>query len=281
MRPVEPSLGEALHLSRRAALSAVVSLGAMTLGGCASAIAGARRWQGDGVGSLGSFGVLTPHFDPVPESEMWAMAPQGISIHAARVPGETRKFAEPPNVDEATERLAKVGLKAILFAFTTSSYVLEGDGESRLRARLEQRSNGIPVILTAQAATAALRSLGSKRIAILHPPWWTDTVSDRGAVYFRDRGFEVLECRRMEPLRPFTEVPAEEVFAFVSSNTPRPADSVFIGGNGMRTVGAIEALEQRLGRPVLTANQVLLWAALRLLGQTRLVRGYGRIFNRS
>lgn len=85
----------------------------------------------------------------------------------------------------------------------------------------------------------------------------------------------------MEPLRPFTEVPAEEVFAFVSRNTPSAADSVFIGGNGMRAVGAIEALEQRLGRPVLTANQVLLWAALRLAAQTRLVRGYGRIFNRA
>lgn len=202
MRPVDPSFGEALHLSRRAALSAVGSLGVVALGGCVSAIAGARRWQADGVGSLGRFGVLTPHFDPVPESEMWAMAPQGISIHAARVPGETRTFAEPPNVDDATERLARDGLKAILFAFTTSSYVLEGDGESRLLARLEQRSNGIPVILTAQAATAALRSLRSKRIAIVHPPWWSDTVSDRGAVYFRDRAsrsWTAVEWSRFGP----------------------------------------------------------------------------------
>jgi maleate isomerase len=44
------------------------------------------QWQSDGAGSIGRIGVLTPDFDPVPESEMWAMAPPGISIHASRVP---------------------------------------------------------------------------------------------------------------------------------------------------------------------------------------------------
>lgn len=42
-------------------------------------------WEPDGVGSLARIGVLTPDDDPVPESEMRAMAPEGISIHASRV----------------------------------------------------------------------------------------------------------------------------------------------------------------------------------------------------
>lgn len=281
MRAAGSPFNEALRLSRRAAVATVAAFGATILVDCSAALAEARRWRADGVGSLGRFGVLTPDFDPVPESEMWAMAPQGISFHAARFPRDRQKFAEQPNVDEAIDRLAKVGLKAILYAFTTSSYLLDSDGEDQVRAHLEQRSGGIPVILTAQAARAALHSLGSKRIALVHPPWFSDTVNKRGAAYFRDRGFEVLDCRRLEPLRQqFTEVPPDEVFAFVSRNMPKAADALFIGGNGMRVVGAIEALEQRLGRPVLTANQVLLWSALRLVGHTRLVRRYGRIFHK-
>ena len=207
------------------------------------------------------------------------MAPPGISFHTARFPRDRLKFAEQPNVDEAIDRLTKVGPKAILYAFTTGSYLLHGDGEDRVRTRLEQRAGGIPVILTAQAATAALHSLGSKRIALVHPPWFSDTVNNQGAAYFRERGFEVLDCRRLEPLRQqFTEVAREEVYAFVGRNTPKAADAVFIGGNGLRAVGTVEALERRLGRPVLTANQVLLWSALRLVSQTNSVRGYGRIF---
>src|SRR5258705_12643421 len=41
-------------------------------------------WQPDG-GARTRIGVLTPHADVWPEAEFCAMAPDGISIHAARV----------------------------------------------------------------------------------------------------------------------------------------------------------------------------------------------------
>jgi maleate isomerase len=53
---------------------------------------------------------------------------------------------------------------------------------------------------------------------------------------------------------------------------------VFVGGNGFRAVGTIDALESTLGRPVLTANQVLLWAALRATRAPTAIDGYGRLF---
>jgi maleate isomerase len=42
-------------------------------------------WQPDGWAQT-RIGVLTPHADVGPETEFRAMAPDGISIHAARVP---------------------------------------------------------------------------------------------------------------------------------------------------------------------------------------------------
>jgi maleate isomerase len=59
---------------------------------------------------------------------------------------------------------------------------------------------------------------------------------------------------------------------------PEEAQAVFIAGNGFRAVGAIEALEAMIGRPVLTSNQVLLWQLLALAGATFEVRGYGQLF---
>jgi maleate isomerase len=61
---------------------------------------------------------------------------------------------------------------------------------------------------------------------------------------------------------------------------PARADAVYIGGNGFRAVGVIQALEEDLGIPVLTANQVLLWHLLRLAGTRAPVAGYGRLFDR-
>jgi maleate isomerase len=48
----------------------------------------------------------------------------------------------------------------------------------------------------------------------------------------------------------------------------------------LRAVGVIQALEEDLGIPVLTANQVLLWHLLRLAGTHAPVAGYGRLFER-
>ena len=97
-------------------------------------------WQPDGWGQT-RIGVLTPHADIVPEAEFSALAPSGISIHAARIPfggyrpggmmdptiadDPVRAFADPPAVDDAAEMLAMAPLHAIVFGFTSSSYVCE------------------------------------------------------------------------------------------------------------------------------------------------------------
>jgi maleate isomerase len=60
---------------------------------------------------------------------------------------------------------------------------------------------------------------------------------------------------------------------------PAAAGTVFIGGNGLRAVGVIAALEEDLRIPVLTANQTLFWHLLRLAGTRVAVNGYGRLFD--
>ena len=51
-----------------------------------------------------------------------------------------------------------------------------------------------------------------------------------------------------------------------------------MGGNGLRSVGVIAALEEELERPVLTANQVLLWGMLQAVRSRVSPRGYGQLF---
>ena len=101
----------------------------------------AQDWRPDGVGSIARIGVLTPAFDPVPESEAWAMAPKGVSIHAARVrrqKEDARLFAEPSRVDPAVELLAAVKPPSIMYAVMSSSYVRGAAGDEALRSRLER-----------------------------------------------------------------------------------------------------------------------------------------------
>jgi maleate isomerase len=250
-----------------------------------------RSWQPDGLGYRARIGLLTPNDDAVPESEFWTMAPEGVSVHVGRVLlVDTRTFADPPHPDDATALLAALPMQAIVLAFTTTSYVLGPEGEQALKARLEKRSNGIPVLLTGAAAVAAFRALGVRRIALIHPPWFADEEQQLGITYFQNQGFDVVYANQMrlrglevarstDPLRKFTELYPAELYAFARTEVPATAEAIFFGGNGFRAIGMIAALEEELGRPVLTGNQVAFWYALRQAGVHAPVHGYGRVFS--
>lgn len=254
------------------------------------------KWQPDGRGKLAQIGVLTPHVDFVPESEFQMMAPTGVSIHSARVllgviapggqispkigPDAVRAFAEPPFVDEAISLLSEVPLQAIVYAFTSSSYLLGAEADKAMKKRLERRAaQKIPLVIPAEAAVSALNKLNCKRVALVHPPWFPAELDKLGADYFQQQGFEVVAHAAAESLRSdFGEIDPDELYLWTLQHVPPTAEAVFMGGNGMRAIGVIQALEQQLGIPVLTANQVALWQALRMAGFYEHLLNYGQLF---
>jgi maleate isomerase len=252
-------------------------------------------WQPDGWAPT-RIGVLTPHADVGPEAEFGAMAPNGISIHAARVhfgaykPDGTmgatmaddpaRALADPPLVDDAAELLASAPLHAIAYAFTSSSYLRGADDDIKLKERLEARTRGIPVVITCASAVTALIALGVKRLALFSPPWFSAETDQLGARYFQNGGFEVVHNGPAGLPSDQQAIQPGQLYEWVRAHTPGEAEAVFIGGNGFRAVGIIKALEHALGRPVLTANQVAFWHALRLSGARVPIVDYGQIFGR-
>ena len=55
------------------------------------------------------------------------------------------------------------------------------------------------------------------------------------------------------------------------------ADGIVLACTNWRTMDVIERLEQELGKPVISTTQVTIWAALRMLGETVGIPGYGRL----
>jgi maleate isomerase len=253
----------------------------------------ATEWEPDGWGSRARIGLLTPHNDFVPENEFSAMAPRGVAIHVARVPlgwrsgaepppiglDAVRAFVSPPHVDEAAELVAATPISVVAIAFTSGSYVGGPDGDAALRTRLENRTHGIPIVLPCPAAVLALRTLRVSRLAIVHPPWFPPQLDQLGAEYFRNQGLEVVFAAAAAGL-PASQASIEpaQVHEWVRTHVPDTAAGVFIGGGGLRAIATIRALEETLARPVLSANQVLFWHALRLARVDEPILPYGQIF---
>jgi maleate isomerase len=60
---------------------------------------------------------------------------------------------------------------------------------------------------------------------------------------------------------------------------PDSAECVFLGGGGLRAISVIAALEEEIAKPVITANQIAFWHAIRLAGVKESLDGYGAIFD--
>ena len=166
----------------------------------------------------------------------------------------------------------------IVYGFTSSSYVRGAADDATLKARLETRTRGIPVIIPCAAAVTALAALGAKRLALVSPPWFSAEMDQQGARYFQSQGFEVVHNSPAGLPSDQQAIQPSQLYEWVRTHMPKSAEAVFIGGNGFRAIGVIKALEEHLARPVLTANQVAFWHALRLSGARAPVVSYGQIF---
>jgi maleate isomerase len=188
-------------------------------------------------------------------------------------------LAELPLLEAAADSLAGWSVDVVGYASTSSAYVIGFDNEEVLVARLSRRM-AIPVASTCASAVLALRILEVERVALVAPPWFDDELNELGATYFRSQGLRVVTSRSADLPQDPRRIEPAAVYEWTSRHVPDDAEAVFIGGNGFRAAGAVEALEATLGRPVLTSNQVLLWNLLTQAGADFQVGGYGRLFGR-
>jgi len=247
----------------------------------------------DGNGRRARIGILEAHLDPVPESEMRMLTPSGVSIHTTRVPyglnagsSETvdresaASYVAPPKIDEAVGLLAALRPNAIAHAFTSSSYLLGKEADLALRDRLTDAGGGIPIVIQALAIVDALEALGASRIALFHPPWYQEDVDALGVEYFQSHGLDVVQHGVAKIETEFCDAKSQDVYTWCTEQTCDAAQAVVLGGAGFRSIGAIDAIEQTLERPVVTGNQATFWRALHHADIHDAVPGYGRLFLR-
>lgn len=255
----------------------------------------------DNWGWRARIGLFIVGNEAVPEAEWWAMAPKGVSVHAARVTAKSpwaQLRANGVEVDltddlaRGARQFAAMRLTAVVLAHTTSS-VVGGKGWDKATAATLSAAIGNKTFVTTngQDTIAALRASGVKRPFLVLPPWFPDSAVEAALAYYAEHGFDVAGHLSYDPGRKWRDIPPgdlyahgigfeqeiEPLYAQVRTTCPADADGVLIGGTGFRCVGILEALEQDLKRPVISANQASLWQCLRRSGVRETVSGYGSL----
>lgn len=241
----------------------------------------------DGFGSLAKIGLINLHSSIVMESEMWAMAAPGVSVHTSRLKvGKITvdgidAMMESPELEQSARLVAGSPIDVLCFGGTSASFLHGTAWDRALAARMRDWAPGVPVTTASTASLAALASLGVGAVGLATP--YVDAVHARAIHFLEENGHRVVKADNLgiDTDHALAEVPLERVYDLVASVDDPEASAVFISCTNFRSVGAIRALETALGKPVISAVQASFWHSLQLAEVKGVRPGYGRLLDDS
>ncbi|MGW1910707.1 maleate cis-trans isomerase family protein [Streptomyces sp. NPDC002076] len=230
-------------------------------------------------------GVVAP-FDFALDRELWRWVPDEVSLHLTRTPfvpvevslDLARLVSEHETLGDAVRALTAVGPEVVAYACASGSFVGGVAGERAMCAAM-RLAGAPPSVTTSGALLQALEELRVRRVALVTP--YTVSVTRALEDFVAEAGVQVTGCAFMGLTRHIWRVPYRDVVAMARQAVrPGTADALFISCTNLPTYDVIPQLEAELRIPVLSANQVTMWAALRRLG-TRAVGPYQALLDES
>ena len=124
----------------------------------------------------------------------------------------------------------------------------------------------------------ALKKLNIKKISVFTP--YTQSINNSVIDYFKKSGITVnsLHYFDIESDIDIGKVDKDYLFKILSNLNIGDSEALFISCTALPALDLINKLEKKLNKIVLSSNQTLIWEALNMVGNTKTINGYGKIF---
>jgi maleate isomerase len=225
-------------------------------------------------------GLLVPSSNTTVEPEFYRALPPHVTLHVARL-HLTQITPESilgmvADLEAQSRNLASAGVDVIVLGATAPSF-LKGLGYDREIAQRIEQTTGKRATTTSTALIEAIGHLGLKRIVLGSA--YDAKVNAIARAFLEANGATVLDAQGLGLVDNLVVGRLQDSSAYdLARKIDRPeADGIVLACTNWKTMGAIERLEQELGKPVISTTQVSVWAALRLLGEEQGITGYGRL----
>jgi arylmalonate decarboxylase len=226
--------------------------------------------------------IFPPANYPVPP-EAHRMYPSGIRFLSIGVglPAMT-----PAGYDSVIDKivpsaieLAKQGANAIS-VFGSSITFYKGAAFNKKLADEVTKATGLPATTQSNGLIDGLRAAGARRVAVATA--YNEEVTDRLKVFLHESGFEVVAAKGLGISLNIPQAAQDGLLEFsagVKESAPT-ADSLLISCGALKTLDLIVPLEKRCKVPVVSSQPHGLWNAVKLLGLSGRVEGYGSVLAR-
>jgi maleate isomerase len=246
-------------------------------------------------------GVIYPD-DGDADADFTEMAPDDVSVHVTRNAGWSPTYdggTDPldglqehlsgGHLKEAASRLARIRPDVLAYACLSCSFA-GGVGYDEKICDLLREVGQCPATTATTALLCALESLRISTVAVVsgydadRNRMLAETLATRGVRCVAQRTFtippavtEFYDSLGMVPGQSQVRGP-EVAYHLGKAVDCSEADAVVVTSTSFRTAPMIDLLERDLDKPVLTANQVLMWHAMQLTGTQPATQAYGRLF---
>jgi maleate isomerase len=227
-------------------------------------------------------GVIVPSVNIVVEQWYPKAVPDHVSVHFARMliaeGTSPEKIIEMDRDDgvRAIRQITSCRPHAIAYGCTASSIVQGHAFDERLRVEIRHIA-GSPATTATDSIFAACRALGLKRVTAISP--YTEAVDAAEHRFFSEGGIEVAAGAHLGIADGFrlAEPEPEAILDLALSAWDPQSDGLIAACLNFRSHPIIDALEARIGKPVVTSTQAVLWHLLRLAGVKTPIEGFGRL----
>jgi maleate isomerase len=215
-------------------------------------------------------GVVAP-FDLALDRELWRWTPEPVSLYLTRTPYRDVKVGvelahaleDPGAIARACRDVSSAGPAVTVYLCSSGSFVSGLAGEAALRAAMEA-GGARRALTTSGAMLEALGALGVQRVAVATP--YDAALTERLVAFLAEGGIATTGTGHLGMGADIWRVSADTVRELTRALPLDGAEAVFLSCTNLPTYEVIPTLEAELGIPVLSANLVTLWAALRHLG---------------
>jgi maleate isomerase len=229
----------------------------------------------------GVVGCVKPTHRPGSLEEFIRLLPEGIGVVPVYLNfqrGTEDEFrAALDAVHEKVAELAKEGVDLIHPEGAPPFMVHGFDGEAKIIKQWEAEFK-TAMVTAAQTQVEALNALGVKKFVGV--TYFTGSINDMFAGYFRGAGFNVLAMEGMEVAfadvgrLASTEIYAHTRRAFLKH---ADADGIYMLGTGWRCLDIIHLLEEDLQVPVVHPVPARVWAVQKRLHVRQSIKRFGKL----
>ena len=214
-------------------------------------------------------GCIIPSSNRMVEQEMLAAFPPDVKPHVTRLrmtgPNRAPLDAVLPRIEEATQALTDAHCGVVAFHCTANSMQEGRSGEERILGAMT-RAGAPQATTTATAVRRAFDALGARKVVLITP--YDQATTDHEAEFLHEAGYQVLQATgfALKGCDAYCATPPAFWRDRVLEAARGDAEVYFVSCANISVFGVIEELEQRLLRPVVTSNQVVVWDCVSRLG---------------